>query len=219
MLHFPSMVTYGLLSFSMAFLNKALFEVADFRCSLFVILFQLIFVVVYFQLFGFLRLLSVPLLTRTEISKFLIPSIFYCLSTVLSLQALMKLNVAVYVVIKVLYRFLSPRVSNWIIFSRLALYTRTDVSSPSDRSEETNIELSNRFLCFCHYDRCHDYVHPRSFVPPGILLHRLAKRHLSISLPADYSTLRGSKIVVRSVVHQQCVIVADDFYRFDSLYG
>ena len=95
------MLTYGILSFSMAFLNKALFEVADFRCSLFVILFQLIFVVVLFQLFGYIHLLSVPLLTRNDISNFLIPSIFYCLSTVLSLQALMNLNVAVYVVIKV----------------------------------------------------------------------------------------------------------------------
>ena len=101
MLHLPSMVTYGLLSFSMAFLNKALFEIADFRSSLFVILFQLIFVLLSFQILGYFRSISVPVITRNDAYVFLVPSIFFCLSTVLSLQALMKLNVAIYVVIKV----------------------------------------------------------------------------------------------------------------------
>lgn len=95
------MLTYGFLSFSMAFLNKALFEIADFRSSLFVILFQLIFVLLSFQILGYFRSISVPVVTRNDAYVFLVPSIFFCLSTVLSLQALMKLNVAIYVVIKV----------------------------------------------------------------------------------------------------------------------
>ena len=101
MLHIPSMLTYGLLSFSMAFLNKALFETANFLSPFFVILFQLIFVVLSFHLLKLFRLGTVPSITQQEISIFLIPSLFYCASTVLSLQALMKLNVAIYVVIKV----------------------------------------------------------------------------------------------------------------------
>jgi hypothetical protein len=95
------MLTYGLLSFSMAFLNKALFEIADFRNSLCVIFIPLLFVLISFQILGYSRLMPVPMITRNDVSTFLIPSIFFSLSTVLSLQALMKLNVAIYVVIKV----------------------------------------------------------------------------------------------------------------------
>ncbi|UJR27089.1 hypothetical protein I4U23_008390 [Adineta vaga] len=100
MLHLSSMLIYGFLSFSMAFLNKALFEIADFRNSLFVIFVQLFFVLLSFQLLAFFRLMPLPTMTRNDIYVFLIPSIFYSLSTALSLQALMKLNVAIYVVIK-----------------------------------------------------------------------------------------------------------------------
>lgn len=161
MLHLPSMLTYGILSFSMAFLNKALFEVADFRCSLFVILFQLIFVVLSFQIFGFFRLLSVPLLTRNDTSKFLIPSIFFCLSTVLSLQALMKLNVAVYVVIKVtifLFFFFSS-IRNLLSCLSIALYTGLNIYSTSDCFEKAKIRFSNGSLCFFNHDWCCYYVH------------------------------------------------------------
>ena len=101
MLHPPSMITYGVLSFSMAFVNKAVFELADFRNSLFIILVQLIFVLLSFQVLSYTGLMPKPVMTRNDVRTFLVPSIFYCLSTVLSLQALMKLNVAVYVVIKV----------------------------------------------------------------------------------------------------------------------
>lgn len=95
------MLTYGILSFSMAFLNKALFEVSNFRNSLFVILIQLLFVLLSFQILPWIGLASKPTITRNDLHAFLLPSIFYSLSTILSLQALMKLNVAIYVVIKV----------------------------------------------------------------------------------------------------------------------
>ncbi len=85
----------------MAFLNKALFEISDFRNSLFVIFIQLVFVILSFQILGYIHLMPVPIVTRADAHTFLIPSIFYSLSTILSLQALMKLNVAIYVVIKV----------------------------------------------------------------------------------------------------------------------
>jgi hypothetical protein len=103
MLHVPSMLVYGFLSFSMAFLNKALFEISDFRNSLFVIFIQLLFVIFSFQILGYVRIMPVPIMTRSDAYTFLLPSIFYSLSTILSLQALMKLNVAIYVVIKVSY--------------------------------------------------------------------------------------------------------------------
>ena len=101
MLHIPSVLLYGFLSFSMAFLNKALFEISDFRNSLFVVFIQLLFVILLFQIFNFINLIPAPAITRTDVYKFLIPSTFYSLSTILSLQALMKLNVAIYIVIKV----------------------------------------------------------------------------------------------------------------------
>jgi len=100
MLHLPSMLVYGFLSFSMAFLNKALFEISDFRNSLFVIFIQLLFVILSFQILSGIRLMPIPVVTRNDSYTFLVPSIFYSLSTILSLQALMKLNVAIYVVIK-----------------------------------------------------------------------------------------------------------------------
>jgi drug/metabolite transporter (DMT)-like permease len=100
MLHLPSMLIYGFLSFSMAFLNKALFEISDFRNSLFVIFIQLVFVILSFQILGYIHLMPIPIMTKNDAYTFLIPSIFYSLSTILSLQALMKLNVAIYVVIK-----------------------------------------------------------------------------------------------------------------------
>jgi len=100
MLHLPSMLVYGILSFSMAFLNKALFEISDFRNSLFVIFIQLVFVILSFQILACIHFTPVPIVTRHDSYTFLIPSIFYSLSTILSLQALMKLNVAIYVVIK-----------------------------------------------------------------------------------------------------------------------
>jgi len=101
MLHVPSMLTYGFLSFILAFFNKALFELANFRNSLFVIFSQLIFILISFQVLSYIRLITLPIITKNDIYTLFIPSIFYCLSTVLSLQALMKLNVAIYVVIKV----------------------------------------------------------------------------------------------------------------------
>lgn len=101
MLHVPSMLTYGFLSFILAFFNKALFEVAQFRCYLFVIFAQLIFILLLFQILAYFRLITLPILNRTDLYTLLIPSIFYCLSTVLSLQTLMTLNVTIYVVIKV----------------------------------------------------------------------------------------------------------------------
>lgn len=218
MLHLPSMLTYGILSFSMAFLNKALFEVADFRSSLFVILFQLIFVVLSFHLFSYCSLLSVPTISRNDLSKFLIPSIFFCLSTVLSLQALMHLNVAVYVVIKV------GKKSVWANFIDerknflLALYTRVNVCSSSDRPEKTDVGSENRFLCFCHHHWCCDYLNQWSFLSSGIVHHRFTQRHFSISLSSHCSTLQWTKIFGRCFIHQQFNLIANDLRRFNSLY-
>jgi hypothetical protein len=95
------MLTYGFLSFILAFFNKALFELANFRYSLFIIFAQLIFIVLSFKILAYQHLIILPVITKTDIHTLFIPSIFYCLSTALSLQALMKLNVAIYVVIKV----------------------------------------------------------------------------------------------------------------------
>jgi hypothetical protein len=101
MLHVSSMLTYGFLSFILAFLNKALFELANFRYSLFVIFCQLTFILLSFQIFAYIRLITLPTITKHDAYIFLIPSIFYCLNTLLSLRALMNLNVAIYIVIKV----------------------------------------------------------------------------------------------------------------------
>lgn len=98
------MITYGFLSFILAFFNKALFELANFRYYLFVISSQLTFIILSFQILSYFRFVTVPILNKKELYTLCIPSIFYCFSTVFSLQALMKLNVAIYVVIKV---------SNW----------------------------------------------------------------------------------------------------------
>lgn len=101
MLHLPSMLSYGFLSFTLAFFNKALFELANFRYSLFVIFSQLILILISFQVLAYIRFITLPIMTKNDVYTFLIPSVFYCLTTLLSLQALMKLNVAIYVVIKV----------------------------------------------------------------------------------------------------------------------
>ncbi|CAF0734775.1 unnamed protein product [Didymodactylos carnosus] len=100
MLHLPSMLVYGLLSFSMAFLNKALFEVTGFKNSFFVILIQLAFLLVSFYVFKILNLVKLPPLTYLECKNFILPSLMYSLTTALSLKALIGLNVAVYVVVK-----------------------------------------------------------------------------------------------------------------------
>ena len=101
MLHVPSMFTYGFLSFILAFFNKALFQIAKFHCNLFLIFIQLIFILLSFHMFAYLRWITLPTPTKTDLYTLLIPSTFYCLSTVLSLQTLMTLNVTIYVVIKV----------------------------------------------------------------------------------------------------------------------
>jgi hypothetical protein len=106
MLHIPSMLTYGFFSFILAFFNKALFELANFRNSLFVIFSQLIFILISFQILAYIRFITLPMITKNDICTLFIPSIFYCLSTILSLQALMKFNVAIYVVIKVSLKIL-----------------------------------------------------------------------------------------------------------------
>jgi len=98
------MLTYGFLSFILAFFNKALFELANFRYSLFVIFSQLIFILLSFKILAYFQFITLPMITKTDLHTLFIPSIFYCLSTVLSLQALMKLNVAIYVVIKVCFK-------------------------------------------------------------------------------------------------------------------
>ena len=192
MLHLPSMLTYGFLSFSMAFLNKALFEIADFRSSLFVILFQLIFVLLSFQIFGFFRLVSVPVITRHDAHVFLVPSIFYCLSTITSLQALMKLNVAIYVVIKVRQALSGHSFADGLTekdFLLLAMYTSIDVRAFVDGFEERETESAERALRLCHYHWCCDSVDDRSVLPSRILHHRHTQCDLSSTLPADHSTV------------------------------
>ncbi|CAF1068265.1 unnamed protein product [Rotaria sordida] len=84
----------------MAFLNKALFEISNFQNSLFVVFIQLLFIILSFQILGYIHVMHIPVMTKNDFYTFLVPSIFYSLSTILSLQALMKLNVAIYVVIK-----------------------------------------------------------------------------------------------------------------------
>ncbi|CAF3424648.1 unnamed protein product [Rotaria socialis] len=100
MLHVSSMIAYGFLSFILAFFNKALFEIAKFRNNLFVISTQLSFILISFHVLVYFRRITVPVMTKNELNTLIIPSVFFCLSTVLSLQALMQLNVAVYVIIK-----------------------------------------------------------------------------------------------------------------------
>ncbi|CAF3539967.1 unnamed protein product, partial [Rotaria sp. Silwood2] len=100
MLHVSSMLAYGFLSFILAFFNKALFEIANFRNSLVVIFSQLSFILISFHILAYFHFITLPIMTKKEAYTLLIPSIFYCFNTVLSLQALMKLNIAVYVVIK-----------------------------------------------------------------------------------------------------------------------
>ncbi|CAF1644398.1 unnamed protein product [Adineta ricciae] len=100
MLHLPSMITYGFFSFILAFFNKALFQLANFNYCLFVISSQLIFIVLSFQILAYFHFVTIPILNKKELYTLCVPSIFYCFSTVFSLQALMKLNVAIYVVIK-----------------------------------------------------------------------------------------------------------------------
>lgn len=171
MLHLPSMITYGLLSFSMAFLNKALFEIADFRYSLFVIFIQLLFVIFSFEILARVKLVTKPSLTSNDAYVFLIPSVFYSLSTILSLQALMQLNVAIYVVIKVGdEEFGREREENKSVLS-LALYTSLDLSFICACFKETKAEFSSGSVCFCHHVwRC-DNLHRRSHLSCPILLH------------------------------------------------
>lgn len=143
MLHLPSMLIYGFLSFSMAFLNKALFEVADFRNSLFVIFIQLLFILLSFQILGYTRLMPVPVMTQNDIYLFLVPSILFSLSTILSLQALMKLNVAIYVVIKVSIR---KYIFNWarnIQNEKFNYCLIRDIPRPRDFGRGNSL---NRFL-------------------------------------------------------------------------
>ncbi len=151
MLHLPSMLIYGFLSFSMAFLNKALFEISDFRNSLFVIFIQLVFVILSFQILGYIHLMPIPIMTKNDAYTFLIPSIFYSLSTILSLQALMKLNVAIYVVIKVCKYFIREKENKFFII--LALYTGIDICSIIACLKETKIRFKNWSMCICNYSR------------------------------------------------------------------
>lgn len=132
MLHIPSMLTYGFLSFVLAFFNKALFDIAQFHCNLFMIFIQLIFILLSFHILSYLRILTLPTLNKTDLYTLLIPSTFYCLSTVLSLQTLMTLNVTIYVVIKVNTNlfFSSFEILIGFCFS-LALYTSVNFSSLS----------------------------------------------------------------------------------------
>jgi len=95
------MLAYGFLSFVLAFFNKALFQYAQFNFCLFIIFSQLIFILITFRIFSYVNWIQLPNLNQNELVTFIIPSIFYCLTTVLSLEALMKLNVAIYIVIKV----------------------------------------------------------------------------------------------------------------------
>lgn len=167
MLHIPSMIVYGFLSFILAFFNKALFEIANFRNSLFVIFCQLSFIILTFHILSYFRRMTIPIITKTEISTLLIPSIFFCLSTVLSLQALMKLNVAVYVIIKV--RFNYPLKSIMTIFlilfiHFLALYTSINIYSLSNRIKKETVEFQCRTLCINNYSWCCDNINWRFII-------------------------------------------------------
>lgn len=123
MLHISSMLTYGFLSFILAFFNKALFELANFRYSLFVIFAQLIFILLSFHVLAYIRFITLPIITKTDIYTLFIPSMFFCLSTILSLQTLMKFNVAIYVIIKVCLINIDKSFSLYSI----ALYTSINI--------------------------------------------------------------------------------------------
>ncbi|XP_022084810.1 UDP-galactose/UDP-glucose transporter 7-like [Acanthaster planci] len=91
---------YGVLSGSMSFVNKAVLTMLGFHFPCFLMLCQMLFTAALLRCLGALGRVSLPLATLANLRLCWLPSFFGLFHSVLSLQALDGMNVAMYTILK-----------------------------------------------------------------------------------------------------------------------
>lgn len=91
---------YGGCSVSMAFINKALMTSFSFDFPVFIMVVQMIFTIVVLEILSHFNVISLPKYTFQRGKMFLLPAMCYGINSVLGLNALSHMNVAMYGVLK-----------------------------------------------------------------------------------------------------------------------
>ncbi|XP_033748670.1 UDP-galactose/UDP-glucose transporter 7-like isoform X2 [Pecten maximus] len=91
---------YGTCSVSMAFINKTLMTTFDFDYPVFIMVMQMIFTICLLELLSILHLIHLPRYTLQRGKMFFLPALFYGVNSILGLNALGHMNVAMYGVLK-----------------------------------------------------------------------------------------------------------------------
>ncbi|OWF47253.1 UDP-galactose/UDP-glucose transporter 7-like isoform X2 [Mizuhopecten yessoensis] len=91
---------YGVCSVSMAFINKTLMTTFEFDYPVFIMVMQMLFTIGVLELLSYLKLIHLPRYTIKRGKMFLLPALFYGVNSILGLNALGHMNVAMYGVLK-----------------------------------------------------------------------------------------------------------------------
>ncbi|XP_060064183.1 uncharacterized protein LOC132544582 [Ylistrum balloti] len=91
---------YGTCSVSMAFINKTLMTTFEFDFPVFIMVMQMLFTICVLELLSILNLIQLPKYTLQRGKMFSLPALFYGVNSILGLNALGYMNVAMYGVLK-----------------------------------------------------------------------------------------------------------------------
>ena len=93
-------IFYGSCSVCMAVINKVLLTTYGFDYPVFIMGLQMFFTITVLEILSWLRLVDLPTYTLQRGKSFLLPSLLYGVTCVLSLSALSRMNLAMYGILK-----------------------------------------------------------------------------------------------------------------------
>lgn len=93
-------VLYGSCSVFIALLNKTLMTTLSFNFPIFIMLSQMVFTIVALEILTIFKIIQIPRYTLERGKTFALPALFYGLNSILALNALGHMNVAMYGVLK-----------------------------------------------------------------------------------------------------------------------
>ncbi|KAL5018376.1 hypothetical protein ScPMuIL_004098 [Solemya velum] len=93
-------VLYGSCSVFIALLNKTLMTTLSFNFPIFIMISQMIYTIIILEILLLLKIIQIPRYTLQRGKTFLLPALFYGLNSILALNALGHMNVAMYGVLK-----------------------------------------------------------------------------------------------------------------------
>ena len=98
--HLLAALAYGFMSVFMTFVNKTMLDTYKFDYPFFIMLSQMVFTVIIFELLRLAGVIKLHSYTLARGKSFFLPSLFYGLHSVLALSALTNMNIPMYSLMK-----------------------------------------------------------------------------------------------------------------------